>query len=139
MLRFLDRTKPHRAIDPRLGNKWDGAKRQLAGPFRLIAWDQPGMGGTEQPRDQSDTLEQMATDLHEVLSLAAGRPVVLVGHSLGGMTNLTFAKMYPELLGSQVKGIVQVDTTYTNPVRTTEDSSLNLALQKPVGEPFCTR
>lgn len=98
-------------------------------------WDLPRLGETEQTKDKSDSLEQMATDLHQVLSVAQGRPVVLIGHSVGGMTNLTTsAKLYPDALGAQVKGIVQVDTTYTNPVKTTSHSRLNLALQKPLAE-----
>jgi pimeloyl-ACP methyl ester carboxylesterase len=116
--------------------EWYYAKKQLAGRFRVIVWDLPGLGKTEQPKDDSDSLEQMAADLDQVLSVAQGEPVVLVGHSIGGMTNLTFAKLHPERFGSQVKGIVQVDTTYTNPVKTTSNSRLNLALQKPVGEPL---
>lgn len=116
--------------------EWYYIKTQLAGRFRVIVWDLPGLGETEQPKDRSDSLEQMAADLHQVLSVAKGKPVVLVGHSIGGMTNLTFAKLYPEALGTQVKGIVEVDTTYTNPVKTTKHSRLNLALQKPLAEPI---
>ena len=117
-------------------SEWFYAKKQLAGRFRLIVWDLPGLGQTEQPKNNSDSLEQMAADLDQVLSVAQGKPVVLVGHSIGGMTNLTLAKLHPERFGSQVKGIVQVDTTYTNPVKTTSNSRLNLALQKPVAEPI---
>jgi pimeloyl-ACP methyl ester carboxylesterase len=116
--------------------EWYYTKKNLAGRFRVIVWDLPGLGQTEQPKDGSDSLEQMATDLHQVLSIAQGKPVVLVGHSIGGMTDLTFAKLYPESLGSQVKGVVQIDTTYTNPVRTTSHSRLNMALQKPLAEPI---
>ena len=115
------------------GTEWYYAKRQLAGQFRLIVWDLPGMGETAEPADRQETLERMATDLRQVLTVAGGRPAVLVGHSIGGMTNLTFARRYPALLGAQIKGIVQVDTSYTDPVKTTQDASLNLAL-KPVGE-----
>jgi pimeloyl-ACP methyl ester carboxylesterase len=78
----------------------------------------------------------MAGDLHSVVALAKGKPVVLVGHSVGGMINLTFARLYPELLGTEVVGMVQLDTTYTNPVRTTKNSGVSLALQKPVAEPL---
>jgi pimeloyl-ACP methyl ester carboxylesterase len=39
------------------------------------------------------------------------------------------------LLGRDVAGIVQVDTSYTNPVKTTNHSQLSQALQKPVAEP----
>jgi pimeloyl-ACP methyl ester carboxylesterase len=116
--------------------EWYYLKKHLAGKFRLIVWDLPGLGQTQQPKDNSDSLDQMAIDLQQVVSVGQGRPVVLVGHSIGGMINLTFAKLHPEELGSQVKGIVQVDTTYTNPVRTTSHSRLNLALQKPFAEPL---
>jgi pimeloyl-ACP methyl ester carboxylesterase len=116
--------------------EWYYMKKHLADRFRVIVWDLPGLGQTEEPKDDSDSLDQMASDLHQVLSIAQGKPVVLVGHSIGGMTNLTFAKLYPESLGSQVKGIVQIDTTYTNPVKTTSNSRLNIALQKPLAEPI---
>ena len=110
-------------------------KRQLAQQFRIIVWDLPGLGQTALPADGTVTLEGMATDLGTVLGLADGKPAVLVGHSIGGMINLTFCKLHPQDVGTRVAGIVQVDTSYTNPVRTTKDSGLNLALQKPVGEP----
>ncbi len=61
---------------------------------------------------------------------------MLVGHSIGGMINLTFCRRYPELLGSNFAGIVQVDTTYTNPVRTTRNAGFSLAIQKPWSSPF---
>jgi pimeloyl-ACP methyl ester carboxylesterase len=116
--------------------EWYYAKRQLANRFRLITWDLPGMGASAQPRDRDLALDQMASDLRAVLSVANGRPVVLVGHSIGGMINLTFCHLYPEFLGSAVVGVVQIDTSYTNPVRTTKNSRLSLALQKPVAEPL---
>jgi pimeloyl-ACP methyl ester carboxylesterase len=115
--------------------EWYYAKRQLSNRFRLIVWDLPGLGLSAQPNDRDFALEKMAADLRTVLQLADGKRVVLVGHSIGGMVNLTFCRLYPGLLGSPVAGIVQVDTTYTNPVRTTKDAGFSLALQKPVAEP----
>ncbi|MDP9050290.1 MAG: alpha/beta hydrolase, partial [Acidobacteriota bacterium] len=44
--------------------------------------------------------------------------------------------MYPGSLGSQVAGLVELDSSYTNPVRTTKNSSFSLAIQKPVAEPI---
>ena len=79
----------------------------------------------------------MARDLEEVLKLANGRPAVLVGHSIGGMTILTFCRLFPEALGPRVSGIALVQTTYTNPVRTAYWATLYTALQKPVLEPVC--
>lgn len=116
--------------------EWYYSKGHLTNRFRLIVWDLPGLGGSAQPRDRDLALEQMASDLAAVLSLTEGRPVVLVGHSIGGMINLTFCRLHPELLGSKVAGVVQIDTTYTNPVRTTKNSRLSLVLQKPLAEPL---
>lgn len=116
--------------------EWYYVKRQLAGRFRLIVWDLPGLGQTASRADNNFALESMAADLHQVLGLAQGRPVVLVGHSIGGMINLTFCKLYPQELGTRVAGIVELDTSYTNPVRTAKDPGLNEALQKPLAEPL---
>lgn len=116
--------------------EWYYAKRDLSSHFRLILWDLPGLGGSAQPEDHDFALEKLAQDLHSVLAAANGKPVVLVGHSIGGMINLTFCRLFPEALGREVAGIVQVDTSYTNPVRTTKHSRLSLALQKPVAEPI---
>ncbi len=115
--------------------EWYYAKKQLGDKFRLILWDLPGLGESTQPNDRNYSLERMASDLHAVLALANGKPVVLVGHSIGGMINLTFCRLYPEALGPQVTGVVELDTSYTNPVKTTKGASFSLAIQKPIGEP----
>ena len=116
--------------------EWYYAKRHLSSRFRLIVWDLPGLGESPQPQDRDFALERMAAELHAVLSVTHGKPVVLVGHSIGGMINLTFCRLYPELVGTQIAGIVQEDTSYTNPVRTTKDSGFSLAIQKPIAEPI---
>ena len=116
--------------------EWYYAKRHLADRFRLVIWDEPGLGESVQPADRNFKLDRMAADLHAVLSLANGKRVVLVGHSIGGMINLTFCRLYPELIGSQVAGIIELDTSYTNPVKTTKGSGFSSAIQKPVGEPI---
>ncbi len=116
--------------------EWYYAKRHLSGRFRLILWDLPGLGESAQPENRNFALEKMASDLRSVLPFANGKPVVLVGHSIGGMINLTFCRLYPDLLGNQIAGIVQLDTSYTNPVKTTKNSEFSQAIQKPVGEPL---
>ncbi len=116
--------------------EWYYAKRHLSDRFRVIVWDLPGLGLSSQPSDRDYALDKMASDLRAVLQLAEGRRAVLVGHSIGGMINLTFCRLYPQLLGSSVAGIVQVDTTYTNPVRTTKNARFSLAIQKPLAEPI---
>jgi pimeloyl-ACP methyl ester carboxylesterase len=116
--------------------EWYYVKRHLADRFRLILWDLPGLGESTQPSDRNFALERMASDLRSVVSLANGKPIVLVGHSIGGMINLTFCRLYPDLVNAHVAGIVQIDTSYTNPVKTTKGSGFSQAIQKPVAEPL---
>src|SRR4051812_42771123 len=60
------------------------------------------------------------------MSAFVNGPVILVGHSIGGMINLTFSRRHPELLGSKVRGIVEMNSTYTNPTSTHCDADLTL-------------
>ena len=41
---------------------------------------------------------------------APEEPVVLIGHSIGGMAILAFAELYPEAFGSRVAGVVLANT-----------------------------
>jgi pimeloyl-ACP methyl ester carboxylesterase len=114
---------------------WQYAKRDLATDYRIVAWDLPGLGQSEQPPDRNYSLDRMADDLRVVVSATPG-PVILVGHSIGGMINLTFGRRYPNDLGSKVRGIVEMNSTYTNPTSTTKGAAWARALQKPVAEPI---
>jgi len=89
---------------------WYYAKRDLSREFQVITWDLPGLGESSQPDNRDYSLEKMADDLRAVVA-TAGRPVVLVGHSIGGMINLTFCRRYPAELGRSVAGIVQMNST----------------------------
>jgi len=115
---------------------WYYSKLELAKRFRLIVWDEPGLGLSKKPDDNDFRLEKMAADLGAVLTLAGGRPAVLVGHSIGGMIILTFCKLFPDALGPRVSGLVLAHTSYTNPVRTTKMAALCTALEKPVLVPL---
>jgi pimeloyl-ACP methyl ester carboxylesterase len=52
------------------------------------------------------------------------------------MITLTFCRLFPQALGTRVKGIALVQTTYTNPVRTTNMAGLLTALERPVIVPL---
>lgn len=112
--------------------EWYYPKKSLAGKYRLIVWDEPGMGLSKKPDNNDYRMENLAADLDVVLSLAGGRPTVLVGHSIGGMITLTFCKTFSKELSRRVAGLVLVHTTYTNPVRTTKWAPLYTALEKPL-------
>jgi pimeloyl-ACP methyl ester carboxylesterase len=116
--------------------EWTYLCRELAGRFRLITWDLPGLGRSTRPANQDYSLENLARDLEAVLGLAAGQPAILLGHSIGGMIALTFCRLFPETLGSRVCGVALVQTTYTNPVRTTNFAGLYTALERPLIVPL---
>ncbi len=115
---------------------WYFLKRQLGDRFRVIVWDLPGVGKSTRPPNGDYSLEKFAGDLDAVARLVDEEPVILVGHSIGGMTTLTFCRLFPEALSTRVAGLVLVHTTYTNPVRTTTLARLNTALERPVIMPL---
>jgi pimeloyl-ACP methyl ester carboxylesterase len=117
--------------------EWYYLGRRLAADYRVVAWDLPGLGRSKRRADNDYSLDTLAGDLKAVLDDAGGGPAVLLGHSIGGMITLTFAKLYPAELGTRVVGLVLVHTTPTNPVRTTQMAGLYTAIQKPVLEPLC--
>jgi len=112
--------------------EWNYLKRDLAGRFRLIVWDLPGLGRSTQPTNHDYRLENLASDLQAVLALAGDQPAILLGHSIGGMITLTFCGLFPQELGTRVGGIALIQTTYTNPVRTTTFAGLLTALESPL-------
>jgi pimeloyl-ACP methyl ester carboxylesterase len=112
--------------------EWDYLQRDLADRFRLIVWDLPGLGRSSQPPNHDYRLENLANDLQAVLSLAGNQPAIILGHSIGGMITLTYCGLFPKELGTRVGGIALIETTYTNPVRTTSFAGLLSALERPL-------
>lgn len=112
--------------------EWFYPKKSLADRFRLIVWDEPGLGLSRKPENNDYRLETLAADLEAVLTLAGDRPAVLVGHSIGGMISLTFCKVFPDSLGRRVAGLVLAHTSYTNPVRTTKHAAFYTAIERPI-------
>jgi pimeloyl-ACP methyl ester carboxylesterase len=112
---------------------WDYAKQDLADRFRLVLWDLPGLGRSKPPANGEISVSNFASDLRGLLE-SLDRPAVLVGHSIGGMILQTLARDHPDAM-DRVAGIVLLNTTYTNPLKTMVLSRLVLALQKPLLEP----
>jgi pimeloyl-ACP methyl ester carboxylesterase len=81
-------------------------------------------------------MENLSRHLEAVLALAGDQPAILLGHSIGGMITLTFCRLFPKELGDRVRAIALVQTTYTNPVRTTNMAGLFTALERPILVPF---
>ena len=97
---------------------WHFQRQALAAdpPGRLVFWDQRGHGRSGRGAPESATLEQCGRDLAAVIAACAPRgPVVLVGHSMGGMTIMALADAAPELFdpaaGGRVVGVALVATS----------------------------
>ena len=78
--------------------------------YRVVTYDHRGHGRSGQSSMEGATIEQLARDLRLVLDevvdeLAPGAPLVLVGHSMGGMTLMAFGELFPELITSRVVGV----------------------------------
>jgi len=82
---------------------------------RLVFYDQRGHGASGRGVAEHATMDQLAADLESVLAARVPRgPVLLVGHSMGGMTVLSLAQRRPELFGSRVVGVALVSTSSGN-------------------------
>lgn len=68
---------------------------------RVITYDTRGHGRSGKAPKGSTTVEQLAEDLRAVLDQVCGDvPVVLVGHSMGGMTIMALAEREPSLFAT---------------------------------------
>jgi pimeloyl-ACP methyl ester carboxylesterase len=79
---------------------------------RIIAYDTRGHGRSSPTVLRSATLGQLGEDLAEVLNrFAPTGPIVLAGHSMGGMTIMEYAHTYPAEFAERVAGLLFVSTT----------------------------
>ena len=86
------------------------------GELRVVRYDQRGHGRSTWGRYADDvaelSIDQLGSDLGDVLDqLVPNGPVVLAGHSMGGMTIMCLAAQRPELFGDRVRGVALVSTS----------------------------
>lgn len=86
-------------------------RQALRGTARLVLYDQRSHGRSGRGSPESASLQQLAADLDAVLDAFAPGPVVVVGHSMGGMTVLELARRAPEQFGARIVGAVLMSTS----------------------------
>ena len=88
----------------RLSQEW--------GPqVRMIFYDQRGHGRSGEAAPETYTVAQLGKDLETVLQVIVPRgPIVLVGHSMGGMTVLSHARQYPRHYGNRIVGAALISS-----------------------------
>ncbi len=107
---------------------WHYQRIGLAGPgfgaggpgptARLVFFDQRSHGKSSRATPGRVTMADLAGDLAAVLATAApAGPVVLVGHSMGGMALIALAGLRPKLFGDRVAGVGLVSTSSSETLR----------------------
>jgi pimeloyl-ACP methyl ester carboxylesterase len=74
----------------------------VAEHHRVLAFDRPGYGYSERPRDRLWTAEAQAAVLAEALARLGIQRAIMVGHSWGTLTALALALNHPEAVRSLV-------------------------------------
>lgn len=78
---------------------------------RMIFYDQRGHGRSGEASPKTYTVTQLGRDLETVLQVIAPRgPIVLVGHSMGGMTVLSHARQHPRHYGGRIVGAALISS-----------------------------
>jgi pimeloyl-ACP methyl ester carboxylesterase len=78
---------------------------------RQVYYDHRGHGHSGAADAESSTIEQLAQDLDAVLrAVAPDGPIVLMGHSMGGMVIMELAQQNPELFAERVCGVAFIAT-----------------------------
>jgi pimeloyl-ACP methyl ester carboxylesterase len=102
---------PPVVIIPALGGltaEWLPVQDALASCTSAAVYDRPGLGWSDPARGWP-TAAGMAGELHSLLDAAGvARPLVLAGHSLGGLV----ARVYTRLYRDEIAGLALIDSSH---------------------------
>lgn len=91
---------------------WHFQREHYRGRVRAVYYDQRSHGRSGRSPIGNATIDQLGRDLLSVLdAVAPDGPVVVVGHSMGGMTIVALADEHPELFGDRIVGAALLSTT----------------------------
>ncbi|MFI9404160.1 alpha/beta fold hydrolase [Nocardia sp. NPDC052316] len=106
----------------------DALRRRYPGA-RIVCYDHRGHGDSAAASRQTYHLAQLGHDLRDVLDAAAPTgPVVLVGHSMGGMTVLSYVSQRPHEIGTRIVGVALIATAASG----LADAGFGRLLRNPV-------
>ena len=92
---------------------WVFQRRALkAAGYPVVLWDARGHGQSGAGSKESYEIDQLGHDLYSVINaVAPDGPLILVGHSMGGMTMMALAAHHPHLIKDRVIGAAFVATS----------------------------
>ncbi|NMO52952.1 alpha/beta hydrolase [Actinoplanes sp. TBRC 11911] len=102
---------------------------------RIITYDARGHGGSSATTLSSATLDRLGDDLSEVIRrYAPTGPIVLAGHSMGGMAIMEYAHRHAAEFTERVAGLVFVSTSAEGTTHTRYGLPPRLAVLLRLGE-----
>ncbi len=91
---------------------WHFQRAGYQGLVRSVYYDQRSHGRSGRSSLGHASIDQLGRDLKRILDeVVPEGPVVLVGHSMGGMTIVALAEQHPELFGDRIVGVSLIATT----------------------------
>ncbi|HYO38675.1 MAG TPA: alpha/beta hydrolase [Nocardioidaceae bacterium] len=91
---------------------WVFQRQYFRGKHRMVFYDQRSHGRSQRSDNEHATVDQTGDDLLRVLqAVVPDGPVVLVGHSMGGMSVMAFAERHPDVFEDRVVGAALISTT----------------------------
>ena len=80
--------------------------------YRMVFYDQRCHGRSGGCESDACTVANLASDLARVIeTVAPDGPLVLVGHSMGGMTVMEYARRHPDVMRDRVVGLALLGTS----------------------------
>lgn len=87
-------------------------RRDLRHVAKMVFFDHRGHGLSESGTSESHNVWQLGQDLNSVIEQTVPTgDIVLVGHSMGGMSTQALARVNPSLFSSRIKAVVLVCTS----------------------------
>jgi pimeloyl-ACP methyl ester carboxylesterase len=97
---------------------WHFQWRDLSDEYRCVLYDQRGHGRSAKAGNGDYSVEALGRDLKAVLdATGTDAPVVFVGHSMGGMSIVSFAELFPKEFETRIQAVVLANTAAADVVK----------------------
>lgn len=110
------------------GRAWHEQVMRLKDHVRIVTYDQPGHARTSPPEDGSYDIDLLGDTLRAVLEQATRPgPVVVAGHSMGGMTILNAARRHADVRDRLTGAVLLSTTSSARSERLTLETGIRMA------------